>query len=180
MARVATGRRKMLARYRSYHGATAGRMMLTGDRRRWASEPGMPGVVHVLDPYHGLEGGWESAEQSLAMLEEIIQLEGPHTIAAFILESVSGTNGVLVPPDGYMQGVRRLCDKHGILMICDEVMAGFGPTGGRVAINHLNIVPDLITMAEGVTSAYLQPGAVGVRRGRAGHLPGQVLFRGRS
>src|SRR5256714_1539728 len=156
LARLATGRHKILARYRSYHGATAGSMMLTGDPRRWASEPGMPGVVHVLDPYHGLEGGWESAEQSLAMLEEIIQLEGPHTIAAFILESVSGTNGVLVPPDGYMQGVRRLCDKHGILMICDEVMAGFGRTGGRVAVNHSNGVPGLITMAKGRTSAELQ------------------------
>src|SRR5438094_6298394 len=131
LARLATGRHKILARYRSYHGATAGSMMLTGDPRRWASEPGMPGVVHVLDPYHGLEGGWESAEQSLAMLEEIIQLEGPHTIAAFILESVSGTNGVLVPPDGYMQGVRRLCDKQGIMMSFHYVMAGFWSAGER-------------------------------------------------
>src|SRR5206468_2805759 len=96
LARFATGRHKILARYRSYHGATAGSMMLTGDPRRWSAEPGMPGVVHVLDPYHGIERGWDTAEQSLAMLEEIIQLEGPHTIAAFILESVSGTNGVLV------------------------------------------------------------------------------------
>src|SRR5256885_9470203 len=125
LARLSTGRHKILARYRSYHGATAGSLTLTGDPRRWAIEPGLPGVVHVLDPYHGIERGWEPAAQSLAMIEEIIQLEGPHTIAAFILESVSGTNGVLVPPDGYMQGVRRLCDKHGILMICDEVMAGF-------------------------------------------------------
>src|ERR687887_2157435 len=124
LARLATGRHKILARYRSYHGATAGCMMLTGDPRRWATEPGMPGVIHVLDPYHGLERGWDSTAQSLAMLEEIIQLEGPKNIAAFFLESVSGTNGVLVPPDGYMQGVRQLCDKHGILMICDEVMAG--------------------------------------------------------
>src|SRR4029434_9928896 len=122
LARFYTGRHKILARYRSYHGATAGSMMLTGDPRRWASEPGMPGVVHVLDPYHGLERGWDTTEQSLAMLEEIVQLEGPHTIAAFILESVTGTNGVLVPPDGYMQGVRALCDKYGILMIADEVM----------------------------------------------------------
>jgi taurine---2-oxoglutarate transaminase len=119
LARLATGRHKILARYRSYHGATAGSMMLTGDPRRWASEPGMPGVVHVLDPYHGIARGWDTAEQSLAMLEEVIQLEGAHTIAAFILESVTGTNGVLVPPDGYMQGVRELCTKHGIMMICD-------------------------------------------------------------
>src|SRR5215510_929556 len=97
IARAYTGRPKILTRYRSYHGATAGSMMLTGDPRRWASEPGMPGVVHVLDPYHGIERGWDTAEQSLALLEETIQLEGPHTIAAFILESVTGTNGVLVP-----------------------------------------------------------------------------------
>src|ERR671931_1104247 len=124
MARLATGRHKILARYRSYHGATAGSMMLSGDPRRWASEPGMPGVVHVLDPYHGIARGWDTAEQSLAMLEEVIQLEGPHTIAAFILETVTGTNGILVPPPGYLEGVRALCDRHGILMIADEVMAG--------------------------------------------------------
>src|SRR3954447_314732 len=120
LARMFTGRHKILARYRSYHGATAGAMTLTGDPRRWAAEPGIPGVVHVLDPYHGIARGWESAEQSLAMIDEVIQLEGPQTIAAFILETVTGTNGILVPPDGYMQGVRELCTKHGILMICDE------------------------------------------------------------
>src|SRR6266699_2784243 len=103
LARLATGRHKILARYRSYHGATAGSMMLTGDPRRWASEPGMPGVVHVLDPYHGIGRGWDTADQSLAMIEEVIQLEGAHTIAGFFLETVTGTNGALVPPDGYMQ-----------------------------------------------------------------------------
>src|SRR4249919_1827818 len=101
LARAATGRHKILARYRSYHGATAGSMMLTGDPRRWAAEPGMPGVVHVLDPYHGIARGWDSAEESLAMLEEVLELEGAHTFAAFILETVTGTNGILVPPDGY-------------------------------------------------------------------------------
>src|SRR5204862_6949152 len=115
-ARFFTGRHKIMARYRSYHGATAGAVSLTGDPRRWAAEPGIPGVVRVLDPYHGIERGWESAETSLAMIEEIIQLEGAHTIAAFILETVVGTNGILIPPDGYMQGVRKLCDKYGILM----------------------------------------------------------------
>ena len=104
IARFFTGRHKIMARYRSYHGATAGAISLTGDPRRWAVEPGLPGVVHVLDPYHGIERGWESAETSLAMIEEIIQLEGPHTIAAFILEPVTGTNGILVPPDGYLEG----------------------------------------------------------------------------
>jgi len=178
LARLATGRHKILARYRSYHGATAGSMMLTGDPRRWASEPGMPGVVHVLDPYHGIERGWDTAEQSLAMLEEIIQLEGPHTIAAFILESVTGTNGVLVPPDGYMQGVRKLCDQHGIMMICDEVMSGFGRTGEWFAINHWDVVPDMISMAKGLTSAYVQLGAVGMRRHVADQFKDKVFYGG--
>src|SRR5258708_30102080 len=113
LARLATGRHKILARYRSYHGATARALMLTGDPRRWPSEPGKPGVVHVLDPYHGIARGWDSAKESLTMLEEVIQLEGPNTIAAFIIETVTGTNGVLVPPDGYIQGVRELCTKYG-------------------------------------------------------------------
>ena len=129
IARAYTGRHKILARYRSYHGGTHGAMALTGDPRRWASEPGMPGVVHVLDPYHGMARGWDSADEALANLEEIIQLEGAQTIAAFFLETVTGTNGILIPPDGYLQGVRELCTKHGILMVCDEVMAGFGRTG---------------------------------------------------
>src|SRR5213596_173579 len=178
LARLATGRHKILARYRSYHGATAGSMMLTGDPRRWASEPGMPGVVHVLDPYHGIERGWDTAEQSLAMLEEVMQLEGAHTIAAFILESVTGTNGVLVPPDGYMQGVRELCTKHGILMICDEVMAGFGRTGEWFAIDHWKVVPDVITMAKGLTAAYVQLGAVGMRRELADKFNDKVFYGG--
>src|SRR5881397_721260 len=178
LARLATGRHKILARYRSYHGATAGSIMLTGDPRRWASEPGIPGVVHVLDPYHGIERGWDTAEQSLAMIEEVIELEGPRTIAAFILESVTGTNGVLVPPDGYMQGVRKMCDKHGILMICDEVMAGFGRTGEWFAINHWKVVPDMITMAKGLTSAYVQLGAVGMRRGVADQFKDKVFYGG--
>src|SRR6516165_1429484 len=163
LARLATGRHKILARYRSYHGATAGSITLTGDPRRWAAEPGLPGVVHVLDPYHGIARGWESAQESLAMIDEVIQLEGPHTIAAFILETVTGTNGVLVPPDGYMQGVRAICDKYGILMICDEVMAGFGRTGEWFAIDHWNVVPDIITMAKGINSGYIPLGAMAIR-----------------
>ncbi|HYA22592.1 MAG TPA: aminotransferase class III-fold pyridoxal phosphate-dependent enzyme [Terriglobales bacterium] len=178
IARFVTGRQKILARYRSYHGATAGSMSLTGDPRRWANEPGVPGVVHVLDPYHGVARGWESAPQSLAMLEEIIQLEGPQTIAAFILEPVTGTNGVLVPPDGYLQGVRELCTKHGILMIADEVMSGFGRTGEWFAVNHWNVVPDLITMAKGLTSSYLPLGAVGMRHFIAEHFRDKVFYGG--
>ena len=129
LARLYSGRHKILARYRSYHGATAAGMTLTGDPRRWANEPGIPGVVHVLDPYHGVAARVGRRGDSLAMIEEVIQLEGSHTIAAFILESVTGTNGILIPPPGYMEGVRALCDKYGILMIADEVMAGFGRTG---------------------------------------------------
>jgi taurine--2-oxoglutarate transaminase len=178
IARAFTGRHKILARYRSYHGGTQGAMALTGDPRRWSTEPGMPGVIHVLDPYHGLERGWEPADQSLAMLEEVIQLEGPQNIAAFFLETVSGTNGVLIPPDGYMQGVRDLCTKHGILMVCDEVMAGFGRTGEWFAINHWNIVPDIMTMAKGLTSAYVPLGAVGMRRPIADHFRERVFQGG--
>src|SRR5271165_6410553 len=178
IARFFTGRHKILARYRSYHGATAGAMSLTGDPRRWAAEPGIPGVVHVLDPYHGIERGWESAESSLAMIEETIQLEGPQTIAAFILEPVTGTNGILVPPDGYLEGVRKLCDKYGILMIADEVMAGFGRTGAWFAVDHWNVVPDLISMAKGLTSSYLPLGAVGMRHHIAQHFQDKVFFGG--
>jgi taurine--2-oxoglutarate transaminase len=164
IARWVTGRHKILARYRSYHGATAASITATGDPRRWASEPGLPGVVHVLDPYHGIERGWDSTDDALATLEEVIALEGPGTIAAFLLETVTGTNGVLIPPDGYLQGVRDICTRHGILMICDEVMAGFGRTGEWFAVNHWGVVPDIITMAKGLTSAYVPLGAVGMRR----------------
>jgi taurine--2-oxoglutarate transaminase len=178
IARLFTKRHKILARYRSYHGGTAGSLTLTGDPRRWAAEPGIPGVVHVLDPYHGVQRGVEPVASSLAMLEEVIQLEGPSHIAAFILESVTGTNGILVPPDGYMQGVRELCTKHGILMICDEVMAGFGRTGEWFAIDHWKVVPDIITMAKGLTAAYVQLGAVGMRRELADKFNDKVFYGG--
>ena len=174
IARAVTGRQKILARYRSYHGGTAAAIAATGDPRGW-SQPPMPGIVHVLDPYHGVARGWDDAATSLQYLEEVIQLEGPHTIAAFILETVTGTNGVLVPPDGYMQGVRALCDKHGILMIADEVMSGFGRTGKWFAIEHWGVVPDMITMAKGLTSSYIQLGAVGVRRPLADHFKDKMF-----
>jgi taurine--2-oxoglutarate transaminase len=163
IARAVTGRQKILARYRSYHGATYATITLTGDPRRWGNEPGMPGVVHVLDPYHGTKRGTDDAETALAYLEETIMLEGPATIAAFILEPVTGTNGILVPPDGYLQGVRELCDRHGILLIADEVMSGFGRTGEWFAVNHWGVVPDIITMAKGLTSSAVPLGAVGLR-----------------
>jgi taurine---2-oxoglutarate transaminase len=178
LARFFTGRHKIMARYRSYHGATGGSITLTGDPRRWAAEPGIPGVVHVLDPYHGIERGWEPAESSLAMIEETIQLEGAQTIAAFIMETVVGTNGILIPPDGYLEGVRKLCDKYGILMIADEVMAGFGRTGEWFAVDHWKVVPDLICMAKGLTSSYLPLGAVGMRHHIAQHFQDKVFFGG--
>lgn len=178
IARLFTGRHKILARYRSYHGSTAGSVSLTGDPRRWPAEPGIPGVVHVLDPYHGLARGWDSADEALAMLEEVIQLEGSQTIAAFILETITGTNGVLVPPDGYLQGVRELCNKYGILMITDEVMSGFGRTGEWFAVNHWKVVPDLMTMAKGLTSSYVPLGAVGMRRRIADHFQNNVYYGG--
>lgn len=178
LARAFTGRHKILARYRSYHGATSGSITLTGDPRRWANEPGIPGVVHVLDPYHGIQHGWDSAEDSLRMLEEIIQLEGPQTIGGFILETVTGTNGILVPPEGYLQGVRDLCTKYGILMIADEIMCGFGRTGKWFAIDHWNVVPDLMCMAKGLTSSYVPLGAVGLRRKIAEHFQNNVFYGG--
>jgi taurine--2-oxoglutarate transaminase len=178
IARWYTGRHKILAFYRSYHGGTAGAMSLTGDPRRWAAEPGIPGIVHLLNPYHGIQRGWDSADAALAYLEEMIQVEGAKTIAGIIMEPVVGTNGVLVPPDGYLQGVRRLCDEHGIVMIADEVMAGFGRTGKWFSIDHWNVVPDVITMAKGLTAAYVQLGAVGMRRRIADHFRDQVFFGG--
>src|SRR5882762_4990956 len=178
IARFFTGRHKIIARYRSYHGATAGSISLTGDPRRWAAEPGIPGVVRVLDPYHGIERGWESAESSLAMIEETIQLEGRQTMAAFIFGPVTGTNGVLVPPDGYLVGLRKLCDKYGILMIADEVMAGFGRTGEWFAVDHWKVVPDLLCMAKGLTASYLPLGAVGMRHHIAQHFQDKVFYGG--
>ena len=173
LARGYTGKHKILTRYRSYHGASAGAMALTGDPRRLPWEPNlMPGVVHFLDPYryrstfHRTNSNISDAEFTqdyLNHLEEIIQYEGPDTIAAVLLESVTGTNGIIIPPDGYMQGVRALCDKYRILLIADEVMSGFGRTGKWFAVDHWNIVPDLMTMAKGLTSAYAPLGAVAMK-----------------
>jgi taurine--2-oxoglutarate transaminase len=178
IARTVTGRAKILARYRSYHGSTGTTIQATGDPRRWANEVGGGAVVHVLDPYHGIERGWDDAKGSLALLDETIQLEGPNTIAAFILEPITGTNGILIPPDGYMQGVREICDRYGILMICDEVMTGFGRTGTWFAVEHWGVVPDLITLAKGLTSSYAPLGAVGMRPKVADYFNDHVFYSG--
>ena len=173
LARAYTGRHKILTRYRSYHGATAGAMAATGDPRRQMWEPLlMPGVVHFLDPYryrstfHRTNPNItenEFTRDYLNHLEEIITYEGPETVAAILIESVTGTNGILIPPDGYMQGVRALCDKYGIVMIADEVMSGFGRTGKWFAVDHWDVVPDIMTMAKGLTSAYAPLGAVAMK-----------------
>jgi taurine---2-oxoglutarate transaminase len=177
IARTVTGRPKIISRYRSYHGATGTAIQATGDPRRWTNESAS-GVVHVLDPYHGIQRGTDSAEVALNLLDETIQLEGPATIAAFILEPVTGTNGILIPPDGYLQGVREICDRHGILLICDEIMTGFGRTGRWFAVDHWEVVPDLITMAKGLTSSYAPLGAVGMRPKVAAYFDTNVFYGG--
>ena len=177
IARAVTGRSKILARYRSYHGSTGTAVLATGDPRRWANEHA-GGVVHVVDPYHGMQHATDTAAVALEHLEETILLEGPETIAAFILEPVSGTNGILIPPDGYLEGVRKLCDRNGILLICDEVMTGFGRTGRWFAVDHWGVVPDLITMAKGLTSGYVPLGAVGMRPQVASHFDDNVFYGG--
>ncbi|MEI2733117.1 MAG: aspartate aminotransferase family protein [Dermatophilaceae bacterium] len=165
MARLHTGRHKVLAAYRSYHGATAGALTMTGDPRRVPSEPGIPGVVHFWGPYpyrsaFYAETAAQECERALAHLRDVIMVEGPATVAAIILETVVGTNGVLVPPDGYLAGVRAICDEFGIVFVADEVMAGFGRCGQWYAVDHWGVVPDLITFAKGVNSGYVPLGGV--------------------
>jgi taurine--2-oxoglutarate transaminase len=160
LARLFTGRYKVLARYRSYHGATTGAMTLTGDPRRWPNEPGLVGVVRYPDTHRWGEKEPRPVAESLQGLEDVIRYEGAHTIAAVFLETIVGTNGILIPPDGYIAGVREICDRHDILMVADEVMAGFGRTGRWFAVDHWGVTPDLMTMAKGLTSSYLPLGAV--------------------
>lgn len=172
-ARAYTGKHKILSRYRSYHGASYGAVALTGDPRRLAWEPTvMPGVVHFLDPYryrstfHRNMPDTSEAEFSLDYLnhlEEIVRYEGAHTIAAILLESVTGTNGIIIPPEGYIAGVREICNRNNILMIADEVMSGFGRTGEWFAVNHWNVVPDIMTLAKGLTSGYAPLGVVAMK-----------------
>jgi taurine--2-oxoglutarate transaminase len=167
MARVHTGRAKVLSAYRSYHGATAAAINLTGDPRRWASDTASAGVVHFWGPYayrspfHS-DSPEQETERALAHLEQTVLFEGPQTVAAILLETVVGTAGVLVPPPGYLAGVRELCDRHGIVLILDEVMAGFGRTGTWFAADHDGVVPDLLTFAKGVNSGYVPLGGVAI------------------
>ena len=165
MARLHTGRQKVLTAYRSYHGATAGAITATGDPRRWPSEPNVPGIVHIWGPYpyrsafHSSTPE-EETQRALQHIRDTLMVEGAHTVAAIMLETVVGTNGILVPPPGYLQGIREICDEHGIVYIADEVMAGFGRCGEWFAVDHFGVTPDLICFAKGVNSGYVPLGGV--------------------
>jgi taurine---2-oxoglutarate transaminase len=178
LARHHTGRYKVLARYRAYHGATFGAMTLTGDPRRWANEPGLVGVVRYPDTHRWGEKEPRPVSESLQGLEDVIRYEGAHTIAAIFLETIVGTNGILIPPDGYIQGVREICTRNNILMVADEVMAGFGRTGRWFAVDHWDVVPDLMTMAKGLTSSYLPLGAVAMRHEIAEAFESKMFYGG--
>src|SRR5215208_6571118 len=165
MARIHTGRPKLLAAYRSYHGATTTSIHLTGDHRRWATDTAAAGVVHFFGPFlyrsaFDSSTPSEECERALAHLKQVIELEGPSTIAALVLESVIGGSGVIPPPPGYLEGVRELCTKHGIVYIADEVMVGFGRTGEWFGVDHAGVSPDLVAFAKGVNSGYVPLGGV--------------------
>jgi taurine--2-oxoglutarate transaminase len=188
MARLVTGRPKVLAAYRSYHGATATAMHLTGDPRRWPNDTGAAGVVHFFPPYRyrsafNAETDEQECERALAHVAQLIELEGPATIAAVLVEPIIGTGGILVPPPGYLAGLRALCDRHGILLITDEVMTGFGRTGKWFAVDNWDVVPDLLTFAKGVNSGYVPLGGVLISERVAEHFrdrvyPGGLTYSG--
>lgn len=182
IARFYTGKHKILARYRSYHGATHGAIALTGDYRRLPVEPAMPGAVHFLDPYcYRCPFGWTKEtchRECIAHVEEIIQYEGADHIAAIIMEGVTGSNGLIVPPDDYWPRVREICDRHNILLISDEVMSGWGRTGEWFAVDNWGVVPDIITTAKGVTSGYVPLGVVIVSEKIAQFFEDKYLYCG--
>jgi len=188
MARLHTGRHKVLTTYRSYHGATGGAIQLTGDPRRWPNEPGIPGVVKFWGPYpyrsqfHS-EDEIQESQRALQHLRDTLMVEGPQTVAAIMLESVVGTNGILVPPPGYLEGVRAMCDEYGIVFIADEVMSGFGRCGEWFAIQNWDVTPDLICFAKGVNSGYLPLGGVVISQRiadtfRERQFPGGLTYSG--
>ncbi len=165
MARLHTGRIKVLSRYRSYHGGTNTAVNLTGDPRRWASDYGSAGAVKFFGPFlyrseFDATTEAEEGERALRHLRRTVELEGPQTVAAIVLETIPGTAGIMPPPPGYLAGVRELCDEFGIVMVLDEVMAGFGRAGSWLALDHYGVTPDLVTFAKGVTSGYVPLGGV--------------------
>jgi len=182
IARLVTGRHKIIVRYRSYHGSTAGSATLTGDPRRFGAEPGIPGVCRVLDPYHYRCGFCSEKPactlQCLSHVEEVVEYEGPQNVAAIMMETVTGTNGIIIPPDGYLTGIRELCNRHGILLILDEVMSGFGRTGKWFATNHWNVIPDIMTIAKGLTSSALPLGGVVMSDRIAAHFEKNLFYGG--
>ncbi|GAB7046780.1 aspartate aminotransferase family protein [Catenuloplanes indicus] len=188
MARLHTGRPKVLAAYRSYHGGTQTAVNVTGDPRRWPSDTGTAGVVHFFGPFryrsefHAVTEEQE-CERALAHLRRTIEAEGPATIAAIILETIPGTAGIMPPPPGYLPGVRALCDRFGIVLILDEVMAGFGRAGAWFALDRYDVRPDLITFAKGVNSGYVPLGGVVISDAIAGTFahtayPGGLTYSG--
>jgi taurine--2-oxoglutarate transaminase len=182
IARLVTGRHKIIVRYRSYHGATAGAATLTGDPRRFGAEPGIPGVCRVLDPYRYRCAFCQDKPactlQCLQHIEEVVQYEGPQNVAAIMMETVTGTNGIIIPPDGYLSGLRELCNRHGIFLILDEVMSGFGRTGQWFAANHWNVVPDIMTIAKGLTSSALPLGGVVMSDRIASYFDDHLFYGG--
>ena len=178
MARLYTGRQKVLTQWRSFHGQTAGAMTAGGDNRRWANEPGIPGVVRFLnpDPYRSVFGN--DVQKALAHVEEVVWYEGPDQVAAIMCEPIVGASGLIVPPDGFFQGIRAICDRYGIVMILDEVMTGFGRTGKWFAAEHWNVVPDVMTFAKGVNSGYVPLGGTIVDGPIAKHFDDHVLWHG--
>lgn len=183
MARMFTGRNKVFSRYRSYHGSTFGAGNLTGEPRRYPLEPGIPGFVKFFDPYIYREPiQFESPEKAaayyVAKLREQITYEGSNNVAAIVLETVTGSNGVIIPPDGYLQGVRKICDDYGIMMICDEVMAGFCRTGTMFAFEHWNVKPDIVSFAKGITCGYVPLGGVAVSKEIAAYFNDNTLLCG--
>lgn len=183
IARMYTGRKKVFSRYRSYHGSTFGAGNLTGEPRRYPLEPGIPGFVKFFDPYIYREpikfdSEEEATEYYLAKLREQILYEGPDQVAAIVMETITGTNGVIIPPKGYLPGVRKICDEFGIVMICDEVMAGWCRTGKTFAFENFDVVPDIVSFAKGVTCGYVQLGGCAVRSSIASYFDDHVLSCG--
>lgn len=183
IARMFTGRQKVFSRYRSYHGSTYGAGNLTGEPRRYPLEPGAPGFVKFFDPYIYRDNlpfktEKEASEYYVAKLREQVIYEGADNVAAIVMETITGSNGVIIPPDGYLQGVRSICDEFGIMMICDEVMAGFGRTGKMFAFENFGVKPDIVTFAKGITCGYVQLGGVVVSKDIAAYFDDHLLSCG--